>query len=103
MTVLGVVFDGYGTLFDLRSTVEAAQAIAPDPEALSALWRRKQLEYTWVRSLMGRWRDFWEVTDDALRFAVRQLGLGATEDGLVNVRDAYLTLPLFPEVKVALD
>ena len=102
MTCRGVVFDAYGTLFDLRSTVEAARAITADPEALSALWRQKQLEYSWLRGLMGRWRDFWELTGDALRFAVRKLGITASDAQLASLRDAYLTLAPYPEVKAAL-
>ena len=102
MTCRGVVFDAYGTLFDLRPTVEAARAITPDPEALSALWRQKQLEYSWLRGLMGHWRDFWEVTGDALRFAVRKLGIAASDAQLDSLRDTYLTLAPFPEVKAAL-
>ena len=53
------VFDAYGTLFDVHSIVDAARAITPDPQALSLLWRQKQLEYTWLRSLMERYEDFW--------------------------------------------
>lgn len=102
MTLRGVVFDAYGTLFDVRSVVEAARAITPDPEDLSALWRQKQLEYSWLRGLMGNWRDFWELTGDALRFAVRKLGVDATDAQLASLRDAYLTLAPFPEVKDAL-
>ncbi|HLF94382.1 MAG TPA: haloacid dehalogenase type II [Planctomycetota bacterium] len=88
----GYVFDAYGTLFDTGS-------IAADP-ALLALWRRKQLEYTWLRSLMGRWEDFWKVTEDALRFAARSLGKDVPIDPLMK---AYLTLAPFPEVPAALD
>ncbi len=54
MTVRGYVFDAYGTLFDVHSVVEAGRAITRDPAALSATWRQKQLEYTWLRALMGR-------------------------------------------------
>ena len=88
----GYVFDAYGTLFDTAS-------IAADP-ALLALWRRKQLEYTWLRSLMGRWEDFWKVTEDALRYAARSLGKDVPIDDLMK---AYLTLAPFPEVPAALD
>jgi len=61
------VFDAYGTLFDVHSIVDTARAITPDPQALSLLWRQKQLEYTWLRSLMERYEDFWVVTGQALR------------------------------------
>ena len=97
------VFDAYGTLFDVHSVAEAGRAITSDPEALSNLWRQKQLEYTWLRSLMGRYEDFWSVTQAALRFAVRRLGLRATETQLAMLMDAYLTLSTFPEVRDALE
>ena len=96
------VFDAYGTLFDVHSVVEAARAVTADPQALSLLWRQKQLEYTWLRSLMGRYEDFWLVTGQALRFAVRRLGLAADEAQIDALMDAYLTLRPFPEVPGAL-
>ena len=68
------VFDAYGTLFDVHSVIEAGRAVTTDPQALSTLWRQKQLEYTWLRSLMGRYEDFWVVTEQALRFALARLG-----------------------------
>ena len=61
--IAGYVFDAYGTLFDVHSVIEAGREITSDPAALSTLWRQKQLEYTWLRSLMGRYEDFWAVTD----------------------------------------
>jgi 2-haloacid dehalogenase len=96
------VFDAYGTLFDVHSVVEAARAITPDPQALSLLWRQKQLEYTWLRSLMGRYQDFWLVTGQALRFALRRLGITAGEAQIESLMSAYLTLRPFPEVPGAL-
>ena len=75
MTLRGYVFDAYGTLFDVHSVVEAGRALTDDPLALSMLWRQKQLEYTWLRSLMGRYEDFWAVTEAALRHSVKRLGL----------------------------
>jgi len=98
----GYVFDAYGTLFDVHSVMEAGREITDDPAALSMIWRQKQLEYTWLRSLMGRYEDFWSVTDAALRHAVRRLGLSATDAQLARLMDAYLTLAPFPEVASAL-
>ncbi len=82
------VFDAYGTLFDVHSVVEAARAVTPDPHALSLLWRQKQLEYTWLRSLMGRYQDFWLVTGQALRFALRRLGITAGESQIEALMSA---------------
>src|SRR5690349_23031069 len=96
------VFDAYGTLFDVHSVMEAARAVTPDPQALSQLWRQKQLEYTWLRSLMGRYQDFWLVTGQALRFALRRLGITAGESQIEALMSAYLTLSPFPEVPAAL-
>jgi len=96
------VFDAYGTLFDVHSIVDTARAITLDPQALSLLWRQKQLEYTWLRSLMDRYEDFWVVTGQALRYAMRRLGITATEAQVATLMDAYLTLLPFPEVPSAL-
>ena len=96
------VFDAYGTLFDVHSVIEAGRAVTADPQALSTLWRQKQLEYTWLRSLMGRYEDFWAVTEAALRFALRRLGIAAAEAQVQALMDAYLSLACFPEVKAAL-
>ena len=101
--IRGYVFDAYGTLFDVHSVIEAGRAITADPAALSLLWRQKQLEYTWLRSLMGRYEDFWAVTEAALRYSVRRLGLRADETQLARLMEAYLSLACFPEVPAALD
>ena len=69
--IRGYIFDAYGTLFDVHSVVEAGRAITGDPITLSMTWRQKQLEYTWLRALMGRYEDFWAVTEAALRHTVR--------------------------------
>jgi 2-haloacid dehalogenase len=100
--VRGFVFDAYGTLFDVHSVVEAGREITGDPMRLSVTWRQKQLEYTWLRALMGRYEDFWTVTEAALRFALRQLVLTPSEAQIRRLLDAYLSLACFPEVKDAL-
>src|SRR5262245_62546461 len=93
-----IVFDAYGTLFDVHSVVEAGRAVTADPQGLSTLWRQKQLEYTWLRALMGRYEDFWAVTEAALRYAIRRLALSASEVQIRRLMDAYLSLACFPEV-----
>jgi 2-haloacid dehalogenase len=97
-----LLFDAYGTLFDVHSVIEAGRAVTADPQALSTLWRQKQLEYTWLRSLMGRYEDFWVVTEQALRFALGWLGIAAREAQIATLMDAYLSLAAFPEVGAAL-
>jgi 2-haloacid dehalogenase len=98
----GYVFDAYGTLFDVHSVVDAGRAITADPLTLSLTWRQKQLEYTWLRALMGRYEDFWAVTEAALRWSIRRLALSADEAQIRQLMDAYLTLACFPDVPDAL-
>jgi 2-haloacid dehalogenase len=101
--IRGYVFDAYGTLFDVHSVVEAGREITGDPAKLSLTWRQKQLEYTWLRALMGRYEDFWAVTETALRFALRALALQPSEAQVRRLLEAYLSLACFPEVKGALE
>ena len=87
------VFDAYGTLFDVHSVVlRAGQGIPADLQALSRLWRQKQLDYTWLRSLMGRYEDFWRVTEDALRSAISDLKIHSTEAQIGTMMDASVPL-----------
>ena len=91
------VFDAYGTLFDVHSAVGRLRAeIGDQAEALSQLWRTKQLEYTWLRALMGRHADFWQVTGEALDYALARTGV----DPAVRapLLEAYLRLDAYPEV-----
>ncbi|MGA8259441.1 MAG: haloacid dehalogenase type II [Arenicellales bacterium] len=92
------VFDAYGTLFDVHSAVgRYKSAIGDSADAVSALWRNRQLEYTWLRSLMGKHEDFWRVTGDALDFA---LDAHDIDDPSLreNLMKAYLSLDAYPEV-----
>lgn len=92
------VFDAYGTLFDVHAAVRRhVAAVGADADRLSDLWRRKQLEYSWIRSLMGRYRDFWTLTEDALDYAFAAVPSAdpALRDALL---DAYRTLDVYPEV-----
>jgi 2-haloacid dehalogenase len=99
-----IIFDAYGTLFDVHSVIRnSGVGIPGNIEALSQLWRQKQLEYTWLRALMDRYEDFWHITADALRFSVRQLSIGATDGQLESLMKAYLVPPAFPEVVSALE
>jgi len=94
------VFDAYGTLFDVHSAVARhASAIGSRATELSQMWRTKQLEYTWIRSLAGRHADFWTVTGDALDFAMASFGV-ADPGGALRARlmEAYLSLDAYPEV-----
>lgn len=102
--VKAIVFDAYGTLFDVHSVVvRGGDGIAGDLGALSQVWRQKQLEATWLRALMERYVDFWQITETALRASVRQLAIEATEAQLERLMQAYLTPAAFPDAKVALE
>lgn len=92
------VFDAYGTLFDVGSAVSRLRdSIGDESERFSAIWRQKQLEYTWLRSLMGDFSDFWAVTGDALDYAMDQFG---KKDPALRAKlmETYLSLDTFPEV-----
>ena len=96
------VFDAYGTLFDVHSAVARYEGrIGEQADAVSALWRTKQLQYTWLRSLMRKHVDFWRLTGDALEFALEAHNIDDQElrDDLMS---AYMGLDAYPEVKETL-
>lgn len=96
------VFDAYGTLFDFNSAASAARdELGDDWPKLSELWRQKQLQYTWLRGLAGHYADFWQVTGDALDFAIAALQIDrpGLRDRLMKL---YLQLNAYPEVSETL-
>ena len=96
--VAACVFDAYGTLFDFASAARACRDVLGEASAaLTTLWRDKQLAYSWLRAVQGRHADFWQVTGDALDFALETLGIAipGLRDRLMHL---YLTLEPFPEV-----
>ena len=98
-----LAFDAYGTLYDVHSIGAACETLFPGKGMeLSRLWRTKQLEYTWLRSLMGRYEEFETITTEALRFSCRALGLPLTQPAVVALLQSYRNLALFPEVRDAL-
>jgi 2-haloacid dehalogenase len=101
MNPKAIVFDAYGTLLDVHSVIREAGADLP--EALSTLWRQKQLEYTWLRSLMERYEDFLDVTEAALRAACAQFKIAASEEQIESLMQAYLRPAAFADARVALD
>ena len=97
-SVRHAVFDAYGTLFDVHSAASRYQArLGGQAQAVSAMWRTKQLEYTWLRSLMQRYVDFWKVTQDALDYALDSQGI---DDNSLrkDLLSAYHELSCYPEV-----
>ena len=98
-----IAFDAYGTLFDVFSITALGEELFPGKgDALAQLWRLKQLQYSTLRSLMGRHRDFWGLTEDGLVYAAKSLGLDLTADKRRRLLDAYLTLAAFADVKPGL-
>jgi 2-haloacid dehalogenase len=97
-------FDAYGTLFDVLSVTALCETLFPGRgAALAQLWRLKQLQYSVWRSLMGRHRDFWRLTEDGLVYACQSLGLALSTDARTQLLRAYLTLTAFPDVKPGLE
>jgi 2-haloacid dehalogenase len=96
--VKACVFDAYGTLFDFASAARACRDVLGDSvDTISALWRDKQLQYTWLRAVQGKHADFWQVTADALDYTLETMGIAAPSlrERLMNL---YLNLAPFPEV-----
>ncbi len=103
MTIKAVVFDAYGTLYDVQSVAAVTDAAFPGyGELISQIWRLKQLEYTWLRSLMGRYEDFSVITRDSLTFTLKTLGLAFDEKVFERIMEKYVHLDLYPDAKAAL-
>jgi 2-haloacid dehalogenase len=101
--ISALVFDAYGTLFDVHSVTRLAEASFPGKgAALSAAWRTKQLEYTWLRSLMGRYEDFSRVTLAALEWSFEHLQLPPDAQATRALLDEYRRLAVFPDVPAAI-
>lgn len=103
LQIKAILFDAYGTLFDVHSITQVCEQYYPENGYnISQLWRQKQLEYTWLRTLMGSYEDFQVVTKDALIFTLNELKLEQDEIVLAKLLKAYSRLTPFPEVKEAL-
>ena len=87
MTIKAVVFDAYGTLYDVQSVADITEEIFPGyGELITQIWRIKQLEYTWLRSLMRQYRDFAAVTRDSLTYTLKCLGLEYDDASFARIR-----------------
>lgn len=96
--IKAVVFDAYGTLFDVQSVADATERAYPGRgEYITQVWRQKQLEYSWLRALMGRYADFWSVTREALAYTLGTLGLEPDEAFLAGMAQAYNRLTPYPD------
>jgi 2-haloacid dehalogenase len=103
-SIKALAFDAYGTLFDVQSVISVVNQKFPGQgAAVSAAWRTRQLEYTWLRSLMGRYEDFWRVTESALVATCNALKLSLDAAARAQLMESYLHLKSFPEVKQSLE
>ena len=100
--VKAIIFDAYGTLFDVNSAAEKCKdKIGEKWERFANYWRTTQLEYTWLRSLMGRHKDFWQITEDSLDKSMKAFKIDSSMRG--ELLDLYKILSTFPEVKEVLN
>ncbi|BAL23572.1 haloacid dehalogenase type II [Azoarcus sp. KH32C] len=96
--IRAIAFDAYGTLFDVYSVGALAEQLFPGKgEALTALWRLKQIEYSFLRTLSGRYKPFLEVTEDGLVYSAKKLGLAMTDSQRRQLMNQYACLSPFPE------
>jgi 2-haloacid dehalogenase len=103
VTIKAVVFDAYGTLFDIQSVAGITEEAFPGyGEIITQIWRIKQLEYTWLRSLMRRYEDFSAVTRESLAYTLRVLGLNNDAGVFARIMDKYLHLDLYPDALTTL-
>src|SRR3984957_20037381 len=103
MTIKALVFDAYGTLYDVQSVAAVTEEAFPGyGEIVTQIWRIKQLEYTWLRSLMRRHEDLSVITRDSLVYTLNVLGLKYDSAGFERIMDKYLHLDLYPDAMAAL-
>jgi 2-haloacid dehalogenase len=103
VTIKAVVFDAYGTLYDIQSVAAITEQSFPGyGDIITQIWRIKQLEYTWLRSLMRRYEDFSVVTRESLAYALRVLGLKYDAAAFDRIMNKYLHLDLYPDASTAL-
>jgi 2-haloacid dehalogenase len=103
VTIKAVVFDAYGTLYDTQSVAAITEEAFPGyGEIITQIWRIKQLEYTWLRSLMRRYEDLSVITRDSLAYTIRVLGLKHDPAAFERIMDRYLHLDLYPDVLATL-
>jgi 2-haloacid dehalogenase len=103
VTIKAVVFDAYGTLYDIQSVAAVTEDAFPGyGDIITQIWRIKQLEYSWLRSLMRRYEDFSVLTRESLAYTIRLLGLKHDAAAFERIMDKYLHLDLYPDALPAL-
>ena len=100
--IKAIIFDAYGTLFDVNSAAAKCKSKIGDKwESFANYWRKTQLEYTWLRSLMGRHKDFWQITEDSLDKSMQAFNINKAMKN--ELLDLYKILSPYPEVKETLE
>ena len=103
MNIKAVVFDAYGTLYDIQSVATVTEETFPGyGEIITQIWRIKQLEYTWLRSLMRSYQDFSVITRESLAYTLRVLGLEHDSGVFERIMEKYLDLDLYPDAMASL-
>ncbi len=103
-SIRACVFDAYGTLLDVHSAVMGnADKVGDSADALSALWRQRQLEYSWTRGMMRKYADFWQLTIEALDFALQTYGLEDRPGLKESLLNAYFELKAYPDAAKSLE
>lgn len=103
-SIRACIFDAYGTLLDVHSAVMAnSDKVGSGAEAISALWRQRQLEYSWTRGVMGHYADFWQLTIEALDYALQTYGLDGRPGLKENLLNAYFELKPYPDAVTSLE
>jgi 2-haloacid dehalogenase len=103
VTIKAIVFDAYGTLYDIQSVAHVTEQAFPGyGEIITQIWRIKQLEYTWLRSLMRRYQDFSVITRESLVYTLKVLGLKHDADAFERIMEKYLHLDLYPDAAATL-
>ncbi len=104
MSIEAFVFDAYGTLYDVQSVSQVTEQEFPEHgELITQVWRIKQLEYTWLRSLMRDYRSFWEISEESLDFTLKAIGLPIEKGTVERIMDKYLHLDPYGDCLQALD
>ena len=103
MTIKAIVFDAYGTLYDTQSVANVTEEAFPGYGGIiTQIWRIKQLEYSWLRSLMHRYEDFSVITRESLTYSLRLLGLTYDDAAFDRIMEKYLHLDLYPDASSSL-
>lgn len=104
MPIKALAFDAYGTLYDVQSVSQVTEQEFPaHGDLITQVWRLKQLEYTWLRTLMGKYKSFWDISEESLVFTLKAIGLDFDDANIARIMDKYLHLDPYPDCLATLD